>query len=152
MNSKAHNIYMEAALEQAKLAYANGEVPVGAVIVQQDKIIARSYNQVEINHDASSHAELLAIREAGKSFSNWRLNDADLYVTLEPCVMCIGAILQSRIKNLYFGAYDKKAGAVGSLFDLSNHPGIGRSVHVFPELMAEESQQLLELFFKQRRG
>ena len=108
--------FMKAALKEAKKAYEKLEVPVGCVIVKDGKIIARAHNLKESKTDTTKHAEILAIQKASRKLQSWRLIDCDLYVTLEPCAMCAGAIIQSRIKNVYYGTHDLKTGAVGSVF------------------------------------
>ena len=112
------SIFMKEALKEAKKAYKKLEVPVGCVIVKDGKIIARAHNLKETKYDTTKHAEILAIKKASKKLESWRLIDCDMYVTLEPCPMCAGAIIQSRIKNLYYGASDEKTGAVGSVLNL----------------------------------
>ena len=111
--------YMELALNEAKKAYEIEEIPVGAIIVKDGKVISRAYNQKETKSNPIAHAEILAIERASKKLGRWRLDDCDLYVTLEPCPMCAGAIIQARIKNLYIGTMDPKTGACGSVLDLS---------------------------------
>jgi len=143
--------YMAAALKQAEKAALQNEVPVGAVVVYQDKIIARAYNKREQNQEIHAHAEFLAMMKAAKKIGSWRLEDCDIYVTMEPCPMCAGAMIQSRVRNLYYGAKDPKAGVAESLtrlFELSfNH-----KVHVESGMMAEESQKILKSFFKKLRN
>lgn len=143
--------FMSEALTMAKQAAALGEVPVGAVIVCDGEIIARAKNGVEAAHDATRHAEIEAIAAAGKRLSNWRLTDCSLYVTMEPCPMCIGAILLSRIKELYFGCYDPRLGAVGSQIDLSNYPNFGGGLRVIPELLADQAGEIVSSFFAAKR-
>jgi len=144
------NKYMREALIEANKAYQKLEVPVGCVIVKDDKIIARAHNLRETNQDSLSHAETLCISKACKVLGSWRLNDCDMYCTLEPCSMCSGAIIQSRIRKLYFGASDKKTGAAGSklnMFDVDfNH-----KVIVEKGVMEEEASLLLKKFFKMLR-
>ena len=142
---------MSEALKAAEAASQVGEVPVGAVVVVGGRIVARAHNEVETLGDASAHAELLALQRASKSLGTWRLDEASLVVTLEPCSMCIGAMVLARVKRLYFGCYDPKQGAVGSLFNLADHPELPHQVEVFPELMAEESERLLKDFFAKLR-
>ncbi|HBG32924.1 MAG TPA: tRNA-specific adenosine deaminase [Acholeplasmataceae bacterium] len=143
--------FMVSALKQAEKAALQNEVPVGAVVVYQDKIIARAYNKREQNQEIHAHAEFLAMMKAAKKIGSWRLEDCDIYVTMEPCPMCAGAMIQSRIRNLYYGAKDPKAGVAESLtrlFELSfNH-----KVHVESGMMAEESQKILKSFFKKLRN
>ena len=142
---------MAAALKQAEKAALQNEVPVGAVVVYQDKIIARAYNKREQKQEIHAHAEFLAMMKAAKKIGSWRLEDCDIYVTMEPCPMCAGAMIQSRIRYLYYGAKDPKAGVAESLthlFELSfNH-----KVHVESGMMAEESQKILKSFFKKLRN
>ncbi len=142
--------YMIAALEEAKKAELENEVPVGAVVVYQNKIIARAYNKREQTQSFHAHAEFLAMMKASKKIGSWRLEDCDVYVTMEPCQMCAGAMIQSRIKNLYYGAKDPKAGAVGSVLNLLEIP-FNHQINVFPGMMANESQDLLKSFFKKLR-
>ena len=143
--------FMEQALLEAEKAAAVGEVPVGAVVVIQNQIVARAHNRVEEKTDATQHAEMLAIQEASERVGNWRLTNASLFVTLEPCSMCMGAIILARIPELYFGCYDDKMGAVGSLYDLSDTGELPADIDVYPELLAEKSKDLLQEFFSARR-
>jgi tRNA(adenine34) deaminase len=141
---------MKAALKEAQKAYAIGEVPVGCVIVKDDKIIARGYNKREKNQNVTDHAEIITINKACKKIGSWRLEDCDIYVTLEPCPMCSGAIIQSRIKNLYFGAYDLKTGAAGSVFNLFDYP-FNHKVCVTGSILEEECSSIIKDFFKELR-
>ena len=143
---------MREALSEAEHARALGEVPVGAVLVHNGNIIARAHNEVELRGDATRHAEMLAIERGCKELGDWRLSDTSLVVTLEPCPMCIGAMLLSRIPRLYFGCYDPRQGAVGSVFDLSNHPLLPASITVYRELLADECRAKLQEFFKDTRN
>ena len=143
--------WMRDALSSAAAASALGEVPVGAVVVQNGQLIASAHNETEKAHDATSHAEILAIRRAGEKLGRWRLDDCELYVTMEPCPMCIGAILLSRISKLYFGCYDERMGAVGSLFDLTSHEALAANIEVFPQLLEHDCRDVLQQFFKKRR-
>jgi len=143
--------FMEQALAEARQAAQLAECPIGAIVVHQGEIIARAHNLVEASQDATQHAEIVALRRASEHLSNWRLTEASLYVTLEPCPMCIGAMLLSRVKQVYFGTYDLRLGAVGSVFDLAQHPGLPHRLEVFPDLLAEESRSLLQDFFQSRR-
>ncbi len=147
MAEKEPKDWMNEALAEAETAYKLGEVPVGAVVVYEDRIIARAHNEVEVGTDATLHAEILALRRASAALGKWRLTGASLYVTLEPCPMCIGAILLSRVSKLFFGCYDPRLGAVGSLFDLSQNPALSHKLEVFPELCPEPSSLLLRNFF-----
>jgi len=143
---------MQKALNEARLAAAHDEVPVGAVIVQAGEIVGRGYNQVEQSQDASAHAEIVALRDASKQLNSWRLVDCELYVTLEPCTMCIGALQLARIRALVFGCRDGRAGAVGSCFNLAEHSAFGREIKVTEGVLEEESRALLKEFFEKRRA
>ena len=145
--------YMRAALVEAQIAMdVSDDVPVGAVIVnEQGEIIARGRNERELSGDPTAHAEILAIREAGSKLGDWRLNGLTLVVTLEPCVMCAGAIQAARISRVVFGAWDEKVGAAGSLYDLVRDKRLGTEIEVIPEiLLTETSDQLKEFFAKKR--
>ena len=143
--------FMCQAIEQAQLAAQAGEVPVGAVLVQDGQIIAQAFNQPIALHDPSAHAEMLALRVAAKSVENYRLPGSTLYVTLEPCVMCAGAILHARVERVVFGAQDPKTGAAGSVLDVFSSKQINHQTHVEGGVMGEECGQLLRSFFKERR-
>jgi tRNA(adenine34) deaminase len=146
-----HQSYMEQALEEARQAAELGEVPVGAIIVHKGEIIARAHNRVEIENDSCQHAEMIAIRNASKHLGNWRLGGCEMYVTLEPCPMCAGAILLSRIEKVYFGASDPRIGAVGSAFDLSHLGGMPHKFEVIRGLLIEECTEVLKEFFASQR-
>src|SRR5262247_4644552 len=139
--------YMLVALEEAKKAAANGEVPVGAVVVCQSEIIGRGHNRREELRSALAHAELLAIEQASRHLSCWRLGDCQLYVTLEPCVMCVGAIVQARVGRLIFGCLDPKAGAVESLYQLCNDARLNHRLPVSGGILADNSSAILRAFF-----
>ncbi|MEE0945154.1 MAG: nucleoside deaminase [Clostridia bacterium] len=141
--------FMSEAIKQAKKASAIGEVPIGAVIVQNGKIIARGYNKREIKKNALLHAEIDAINKACKKLGGWRLPDCEIYVTLEPCPMCMGAIISARIDRLYFGAYDEKSGAASSVCDLSKV--LPHKVLTQGGIMEEECKAILTGFFKDLR-
>ena len=143
--------FMRLALKQAERAKDIDEVPIGAVIVQGDKIIAKAHNSRNKTQNAINHAEILAISKACKQLKSWRLDDCDIYVTLEPCPMCAGAILNARIKNLYFGAYDKKTGACSSVFCLSDDVRHNHHLNVQGGFLEKECADLLSSFFKRRR-
>lgn len=143
--------YMEEALKEAQKAYNYDEVPIGCVIVKNDKIIAREFNKREINKDASAHAEMLAIKEACKVVGNWRLEDCDLYVTLEPCPMCSGAIIQSRIANVFYGAKDKKGGCVESCLNMFDVKGFNHYPGYTGGVKEAECGEIISSFFKQKR-
>ena len=142
--------FLKAALEEAKLALAINEVPVGAVIVKEGKIISRAHNLRETLRDPLAHAEILAIKQASDIMDDWRLTGCELYVTLEPCPMCAGAIIQSRIKRVYIGCFDPKAGACGSVINVVQHPSWNHFVDV-KWLYDEECNNLLTDFFKSKR-
>lgn len=144
--------YMRAAIREAKKAYDKEEVPIGAVIVKDGKIIARAHNLRESLKQACAHAEILAIQKACKKFDAWRLEDCDMYVTLEPCPMCAGAIINARIKNLYFGALEPKSGAVGSKLNLFSDYKFNHSVNVVSGVLEDECVALLKDFFKMLRN
>ena len=143
--------YMRMALDQAVLAQALGEVPIGAVLVQDGHIVAQAHNAREAWQDPTAHAEVVAIREAAKRLGTWRLTGAVLYVTLEPCAMCVGAMILSRIDHLVFGAMDPKAGACGSVFNLLEEPRLNHRVEAVHGVLERESQKLLQSFFKSLR-
>lgn len=144
-------VFMQAALEQAQLAAVAGEAPIGAVLVAGGSVIARSHNRTLSDHDPSGHAEIVALREAGKHIGNHRLSGTTLYVTMEPCAMCVGAIVQARIARVVFGAYDKKAGALGSAIDLSDSIAFNHRFEIQGGLLAEDCAQILQTFFAARR-
>jgi tRNA(adenine34) deaminase len=144
--------HLRAAIAEAHAAEAAGEVPLGAIVVHAGKIIGRGQNRVLRDSDPTAHAEVVALREAGRTLANYRLEDCTLYATLEPCAMCAGAILHARIARLVYAAADPKAGACGSVLAVMNHPQLNHSVDIFPGLLAEECGSLLTSFFRQRRG
>lgn len=138
------------AIEEAKKAKELDEVPVGAVIVKDNKIIATGYNLKETTNDPTAHAEIIAIRSATSVLGDWRLNECEMYVTLEPCPMCAGAIVQSRISKLYIGTYDPRAGACGTIFNITQSQYLNHKVHV-KWLYSEECSELLQEFFYEKR-
>jgi len=143
--------FMRRALREARKADAEGEVPVGAVVVQGDKVIARGHNRSLSLSDPSAHAEILALRRAAKKLANYRLNGCDLYVTIEPCAMCAGAIIQARLRRVVYGTPDPKAGACGSALVVLNHPKVNHRVELVCGTLAEECAELLREFFRERR-
>jgi tRNA(adenine34) deaminase len=143
--------FMAVALEEALLASREGEVPVGAVLVNDGRILARDHNRPISTHDPTAHAEMQVLRAAAAQIGNYRLNGASLYVTIEPCVMCAGAILQSRISRLIFGARDEKGGAVTSLYCLLNDPRLNHQVKVTEGVLVEQCQETIKVFFNERR-
>jgi len=149
--SKMKNPYMEQAIIEAKKAVSLGEVPVGAIIVYKGNIIARAHNLRENNNNALAHAEILAINEACNKLNSWRLDECELYVTLEPCPMCAGAIINSRIRAVYFGAYDSKGGACGSIVDLFRKGSFNHTPVLYGGIMEEACEEVLKDFFGKLR-
>ena len=143
--------FMQEALKEAKKAYKKLEVPVGCVIVKDNKIIARAHNLKEIKKDTTNHAEIRAIQKASKKLSAWRLSDCEMYVTLEPCPMCTGALIQSRVKKVYIGAMDNKTGACGSVLNLSEDYSFNHKIEIETGILKQECEEILKLFFKQLR-
>jgi len=143
---------MRAALAEAREALNRGEVPIGAVLVKDGAIICRAHNSPITLQDPTAHAEILALRAAGQRLTNYRLINTELYVTLEPCVMCMGALVHARVKRLIFGAVDPKAGAAGSVFNIACHEKLNHVIDVTPGVLAEECGALLQNFFKERRS
>lgn len=143
--------WMRHALDLARRAWAQGEVPVGAVLVQNDRVIGEGWNRPIGQHDPTAHAEIMALRQGGKVLENYRLLDTTLYVTLEPCVMCAGAMVHSRITRLVYGAHDIKSGAAGSLLDVLGHPGMNHQVELHSGVLSEECAAMLSDFFRMRR-
>ena len=144
--------YMKIALSEAKTAAEIGEIPIGAVLVLDGEIIAKAHNMRETWQDATAHAETIVIREACKNLKRWRLTGATLYVTIEPCPMCAGAIVMSRISRLVYGSPDSKAGAAESLFNVVNNPALNHMVEVTSGVCSEECTQVMKDFFKKRRS
>lgn len=144
---EADTTYMALALDEARAAAAIGEVPIGAVVVCDGAVVARAHNTREVDVDPTAHAELLAIREASQRLGRWRLSDCTVYATLEPCPMCAGAMHQARIERLVYGAPDPKAGAVGTLYDLSDDERLNHRFAVTSGVLADESAALLRDFF-----
>lgn len=147
-----HEKYMKIALEEAERALEHGDIPVGALIVYNDQIISQTHNKKEINKDATQHAEILAIQSACNYMDSWYLNECTLYVTMEPCLMCAGAILQSRIKRVVYGAKNPKFGYIESIDSVLNRPENNHMVEIISEICEEESSRLLKTFFKDKRG
>jgi tRNA(adenine34) deaminase len=143
--------FMRMALEEATQAAAVGEVPIAALIVQGENVLAHAHNYRELWQDPTAHAEVIAIRAAATALGTWRLTDTTLYVTVEPCSMCIGAIILARVSRVVFGAWDQKAGACGSLFDLPSEPKLNHRVAVTGGILEQESQALIQRFFKNLR-
>jgi tRNA(adenine34) deaminase len=146
-----HERYMQIALEEAEAALREDEVPIGAIIVHQERIIARAHNQREQLNDPTAHAEMIAITQAAESLYSWRLDGCTLYVTLEPCPMCAGAILQARIPTLVYGAADPKAGAVNTLYRLLEDPRLNHRCQVVADVLAQPCATILSRFFQAQR-
>ena len=145
------NPFMRLAIEEARKAFDKDEVPVGAVIVKNNKVISAAFNLRETMKSATAHAEILAIEAACRLFQTWHLDDCDIYVTLEPCIMCAGAIINARVRNLYFGAFDPKAGACGSVTDVFVLNELNHRVDVYSGIMEDECAGLLKDFFRLKR-
>lgn len=151
MEEDRNNKFMKEALKEAKKAYDKEEIPVGAVIVRDDKIIARGHNIKELKKDTTKHAEIIAIQKASKKMDAWRLEGCTLYVTLEPCAMCAGALIQSRIKKVVIGTMDKKTGACGSVLNLLEDYKFNHQVEIETGIMETECREILQHFFKELR-
>jgi tRNA(adenine34) deaminase len=144
--------FMQAALAEARLAAEAGEVPIGAVVAREGEIIARGQNRVLRDVDPTAHAEIVALREAARAVANYRLNGCTLFVTLEPCAMCAGAMIHARLDRLFLAAPDPKAGAAGSVLEVLNHPQLNHKMLIEWGILAEESAELLRAFFRERRS
>lgn len=144
--------FMRLAIKQARVAERKGEVPIGAVIVLDGKVIARGHNERETKRLATAHAEITAIERACKKIGDWRLNGAEIYVTLEPCSMCAGGIANARISKLYFGAYERKGGACGSVFNVLENSGLNSNTVVVGGVLEEECSALIKGFFENKRN
>jgi len=142
---------MEEALREAQRAFALGEVPVGAVVVRAGQIVGRGWNCPISENDPTAHAEILALRNAGRTLGNYRLGDCELFVTIEPCAMCAGAITHARIKRLVYGADDPKAGAVRSAMQVLNHPQLNHRIEVTPGVLGARATEIVQAFFRDRR-
>ncbi len=149
--SRSHEYYMRLAIAEAKKAFEKDEVPVGAIIVYGNSVIAKAHNQREMLLDPTAHAEMIAITQASAYLQNWRLSDTTVYVTLEPCAMCAGALVQARVKNLVYGAKDEKQGACESTVNLVNDPRFNHRVNVISGVLEDECSLLLKQFFLKKR-
>jgi tRNA(adenine34) deaminase len=147
----SHEQAMQVALEQARLAAEKGDVPVGAVVVHNGVIIAARHNEREATNDPTAHAEVLALRDAAQHLGRWRLDDCDLVVTLEPCVMCAGALINARVQTLVFGAADLKAGATGSLYNVCTDPRMNHNPKSVTRILVQENENLISEFFRHLR-
>jgi tRNA(adenine34) deaminase len=143
--------FMKIALEEAEEAYRRGEVPVGAVLVREGNILARAHNSPIINNDPSAHAEMLVLRQGGEKSGNYRLAGTELYVTLEPCIMCAGAIVHARVERVIFGARDPKCGAVVSLYNILNDKRLNHQVKITEGILKEECGEIMSRFFREKR-
>ena len=152
MSDNNDEYWMRHALMLAQRAWDEGEVPVGAVLVHEGQVIGEGWNRPIGHHDPTAHAEIMALRQGGKILENYRLLNATLYVTLEPCVMCAGAMVHSRIGRVVFGARDEKTGAAGSLLDVLGHPGMNHQVQITEGVLASECAAMLSDFFRHRRA
>lgn len=144
--------YMREALRMAEKAREADEVPVGAVVVREGKVIARAYNQVELLKDATAHAEMLALTQAEAAMNDWRLTDCDLYVTKEPCVMCAGAIVHTRIRRIIFGCADPRSGGAGGILNLLQHPSLNHHCQITSGVLENECASILQDFFRNKRA
>jgi len=150
--AQSDELFMREALAEARAAAAGGEVPIGAVAVFSGQIVARGQNRVLRDCDPTAHAEIVALRAAAQAVGNYRLTDCDLYVTLEPCAMCAGAMIHARLGRLIYAAADPKAGAAGSVLDVLNHPRLNHQMAVTTGVLADECGELLRAFFRDRRS
>jgi Cytosine/adenosine deaminases len=151
LSSPADTGYMKIALAEAEKALAVDEIPVGAVLVRENEVIAQAHNRRELDQDPTAHAEILALKAAAKKLGRWRLSDCTLYVTLEPCPMCAGALVMARIGRLIYGASDYKSGAVESLFNIPGHPKLNHHIPVTAGIEEEACRNILQTFFKKKR-
>ena len=151
-NHQKDEHYMELALELAREAFRRGEVPIGALLVHDEKILARNHNRREELQDATAHAEILVLKEAGARLGTWRLLGTTLYVTLEPCPMCAGALVQARVARLVYGAHDPKGGAAGTLYNIPADPRLNHRLEIKEGVLQEKCAALLQEFFQNRRG
>ena len=151
MTNETDECFMKQALEQAKNAQENGDVPIGAVIVYQNQIIARSYNQRELLNDPTAHAEIIALTQAAEFRQSWRLDGCTIYVTLEPCCMCAGALVLARIDRLVYGCDDPKTGAAGSIYNIVQDHRLNHRLEVSPGVLTEQCSLVLQQFFRRRR-
>ena len=152
MKQYSDELWMEEALREAQRALALGEVPIGAVVVCDGRVIGRGCNRPITENDPTAHAEILALREAGRALRNYRLENCDLFVTVEPCAMCAGAITHARIRRLIYGADDPKAGGVRSVVGVLNHQGLNHQVEVTAGVLAGRCREMLQAFFREKRG
>ncbi|MCS6804244.1 MAG: tRNA adenosine(34) deaminase TadA [Acidobacteriota bacterium] len=152
MSVPLDHVWMQFALDEAEDALKRDEVPIGAVVVLEERIIGRGHNRVITDHDPTAHAEIVALRDAAQTIENYRLVDATLYVTIEPCAMCAGALVNARIKRLVYGAKDEKAGAVESVFGICTDPRLNHQVQVQGGVLEQECREIIQSFFRQKRA
>ena len=152
MFTERDHFWMQHAIQLAKTAAQNNEVPVGAVLISEDKIIGEGWNRPILHSDPTAHAEVIALRDAAKNINNYRLIDSTLYITLEPCIMCVGAMVHARVKRVVFGAIDPKTGAVQSMFQLGETDKFNHQINYAGGLLAEQCSELLKDFFQKRRA
>ncbi len=152
MASDQDRVFMELAIGQAKAAYALGEIPVGAVVVLDDRVIGQGHNRSVMDHDPSAHAEIVALRDAAQNMENYRLTNATLYVTLEPCIMCSGAALHARLRRLVFGCRDPRSGAAGTRLNLVESDFLNHKAAVEAGVLSDQCQALLDDFFAEKRS
>lgn len=146
-----HNYFMSLALKEAEKAFKKGEVPIGCIIVHDGRIVGRGHNLRETKNDPTLHAEIAAIKKASKKLSSWRLANSTVYVTVEPCIMCMGALILARVKRVVFGCHDKKWGACGSLYDISKDKRLNHRIEVVSGVMERECREVMQAFFKDLR-
>ena len=144
--------WMRMALDQARLGGKTGEVPIGALVIKDGELIATGHNRNLLDHDPSAHAEIVALREAASRLGNHRLPGCEMFVTIEPCAMCAGALVQARVARLVYGAADPKAGAVSSVLQVINHPGLNHKMEVVPGILEQECSEILQNFFRKKRS
>ena len=152
MRSRDDESWMEQALEQARLAAQAGEVPVGALVIKDGEIIGLGHNRNLLDHDPAAHAEIIALRQAAARLGNHRLTGCEMFVTIEPCAMCAGALVHARLARLVYGTSDPKAGAAGSVLQVLNHPGLNHKMEVRSGVLAEKCSEILQKFFREKRG
>ena len=151
MRSRDDESWMEQALEQARMAAQAGEVPVGALVIKDGEIIGLGHNRNLLDHDPAAHAEIVALRQAAARLGNHRLTGCEMFVTIEPCAMCAGALVHARLARLVYGASDPKAGAAGSVLQVLNHPGLNHKMEIRSGVLAERCSEILQKFFREKR-
>ena len=152
MRSRDDESWMEQALEQARMAAQAGEVPVGALVIKDGKIIGLGHNRNLLDHDPAAHAEIVALRQSAARLGNHRLTGCEMFVTIEPCAMCAGALVHARLARLVYGTSDPKAGAAGSVLQVLNHPGLNHKMEIRSGVLAEKCSEILQKFFREKRG